>query len=225
MRPHILFGWLRRPLLKISNTLSLSRWVAKQTGNYILNDFYTCKRDYSRRYKLYKAVADELKLQDEAIIFIEFGVSGGHSFRWWLKECTNQESHFTGFDTFEGLPENWGTFNKGDMASTLPNIEDKRAVLIKGLFQETVYDYFLTQRFDPGKRKIVHLDADLFSSTLFALASISGFLNKGDILFFDEFNVPDHEFYAFRIFSESWYIKTRLLGAVNNFLQTAFIVE
>ena len=50
------------------------------------------------------------------------------------------------------------------------------------------------------------------------------YLNKGDILFFDEFNVPDHEFFAFRIFTESWYIKTKLIGAVNNYLQTAFMV-
>lgn len=225
MRPHIIFGWLRRPFITISNTLSLTKWVAGQSGNYLINDYYTCKRDYSKRYKLYKAVSDEFNLKNEAIYFIEFGVSGGHSFRWWLKECINQESRFIGFDTFEGLPENWGTFNKGDMAAALPDIEDNRAEFIKGIFQETVHDYFTAHRYESINRKIIHFDADLFSATLVALAGISDFLNKGDILFFDEFNVPDHEFYAFRIFSESWYIKTRLLGAVNNFLQTAFIVE
>ena len=46
-----------------------------------------------------------------------------------------------------------------------------------------------------------------------------------DILFFDEFNVPDHEFRAFSIFCESWYVRTKLLGAVNNFLQTSFMIE
>lgn len=109
------------------------------------------------------------------------------------------------------------------MAADLPDVNDNRAEFVKGLFQDTVNKYFLNNKPDPGKRKIIHFDADLFSSTLFALASISGFLKKGDILFFDEFNVPDHEFYAFRIFSESWYIKTKLLGAVNNYLQTALI--
>ena len=87
---------------------------------------------------------------------------------------------------------------------------------------KTKWDYKLVQ-IDQGK--IIHLDADLFSSTLFVLSSLAPFLNRGDILIFDEFNVPDHEFFAFRIFCDSWYIKARLLGAVNNFLQTAFIIE
>jgi hypothetical protein len=51
------------------------------------------------------------------------------------------------------------------------------------------------------------------------------YLRKGDILIFDEFNVPNHEFLAFRIFTESYYIKTRLIGAVNNYLQVALIIE
>lgn len=225
MRPHIFLGWLIRPLLKISNTLSLSRWVSLQPDSCIMNDFYSFKRNYSKRYQLYKVVSDTYDLKDEAIIFIEFGVAGGHSMRWWLGECINKESRFIGFDTFEGLPEKWGTFKKGDMAADIPDFKDHRTELIRGLFQHTVNDYFLSGNIDHEKRKIIHMDADLFSSTLYALACISGYLKKGDILFFDEFNVPDHEFYAFRIFSESWYFKTKLLGAVNNYLQTAFIVE
>ncbi|MDR2886523.1 MAG: hypothetical protein LBV26_00725 [Bacteroidales bacterium] len=49
-------------------------------------------------------------------------------------------------------------------------------------------------------------------------------LNAGDILFFDEFNVPNHEFLAFKIFTESYYVKTKLIGAVNNYYQTAFVI-
>ena len=71
---------------------------------------------------------------------------------------------------------------------------------------------------------MIHLDADLFSSTLYALTSMAPCLNTGDILFFDEFNVPNHEFLAFKIFTESYYVKTKLLGAVNNYYQTAFII-
>ena len=225
IRPHLLLGWMKKPTLKISNTLSLSQWASKQKVHCILNDFFTAQRDYSKRYKLYKAVSDELNLKNEAIHFIEFGVSGGHSFRWWLHENTHEQSRFIGFDTFEGLPENWGTFNKGDMAAELPDFKDKRSEMVKGLFQNTLNKYFQDNPPDPARRKIIHLDADLFSSTLCALAAVSHSLNKGDILFFDEFNVPDHEFYAFRLFTESWYVKTRLLGAVNNYLQTAFIIE
>jgi len=225
VRPHILFGWLRNPLKKISNTLSLSKWIAGQGQNAILNDFYSSGRDYSKRYLLYRHIIDSLNLENEAVVYLEFGVSGGYSFKWWLEACTNEESGFIGFDTFEGLPENWGTFKKGDMAANVPVINDSRAKFVKGLFQNTVHDFLHTNKPEPDRRKIIHLDADLFSSTLYALANVAPYLNKGDILIFDEFNVPDHEYSAFRIFCESWYIKTRLLGAVNNLLQTAFIIE
>lgn len=224
LKPHIILGWLRRPLLKISNMLSLTRWVSEQTGNNLINDFYTCRRDYTKRYQLYKAVSEELKLKNEAVVYLEFGVSGGHSLRWWLNECISQDSRFIGFDTFEGLPEAWGGFNKGDMLAEIPDFNDSRVELVKGLFQVSVRNYLMNNQIETDKRKIIHFDADLFSSTLFALSSIAVYLNKGDILFFDEFNVPDHEFFAFRIFTESWYIKTKLIGAVNNYLQTAFMV-
>ena len=73
--------------------------------------------------------------------------------------------------------------------------------------------------------KVIHLDADLFSSTLFALTSMAPYLRKGDILLFDEFNVPNHESLAFRMFCESYYVRTKLIGAVNNYLQVALIIE
>jgi len=90
------------------------------------------------------------------------------------------------------------------------------------LFQDTLYDFINTHDLKNGTRKIIHLDADLFSSTIFVLSTLAQYLNDGDILFFDEFNVPNHEFYAFKIFTDTFYIKYELLGAVNNFYQVAF---
>jgi len=82
----------------------------------------------------------------------------------------------------------------------------------------------LQNQYDCLYRKIIHLDADLFSSTLFVLTSLAPFLRCGDILFFDEFNVPNHEFLAFKIFTESYYTKVNLLGAMNNYSQVAFMI-
>jgi O-methyltransferase len=111
------------------------------------------------------------------------------------------------------------------MAANVPMLDDNRAKFIKGLFQETVGTFLQSNNLNNGKRKIIHLDADLFSSTIFALTSLAPYLKKGDVLIFDEFNVPNHEFYAFKIFSESYYVKTKLLAAVNNYYQVAFIIE
>jgi len=224
LRPNILLGWLRHPFLTASNILSLTKWIHKQDKSNILNDFYSFKRDYSKRYKLYEYIIEKLGIKDQPIDYLEFGVSQGHSFRWWIGKCTNSDSRFYGFDTFEGLPENWGTFSKGDMNANVPTIDDPRGFFVKGLFQNTLNDFLFNHNLNNGKRKVIHLDADLFSSTLFALTSLAPYLKAGDVLIFDEFNVPNHEFFAFKVFSDSYYVKVKLLGAVNNYFQVAMII-
>ena len=85
----------------------------------------------------------------------------------------------------------------------------------QGLIREKKYN-------PEGKRKIIHLDADLFSATLFVLTTLARELKPGDILLFDEFNVPNHEWMAYKQFVDSFYMKTEVLGAVNNYYQVAF---
>lgn len=223
-RPHRFLGFTERLNLFFSNTVGLSRWISLQAKSPF-NDFYTPGRDGKKREQLYKQVILDQHLEGQPIDYLEFGVASGGSFFWWLRENNHPDSRFYGFDTFEGLPEDWGLgFRKGDMSSGMPELNDQRAVFIKGLFQDSLPP-FLREYKNPGRKKIIHLDADLFSSTLFALASLSPFLKPGDILLFDEFNVPNHEYFAFKIFSESFYIRTRLLGAVNNYHQVALRIE
>jgi hypothetical protein len=46
-------------------------------------------------------------------------------------------------------------------------------------------------------------------------------LQAGDVLIFDEFGVPTHEFKAFTEFFASHYRGYEVLGAVNNYLHLA----
>jgi len=223
LRPGLFFGFLSAPFLFLSNLFRLTRWISSQQKKVIFNDFFTASRDHSRRYKLYEHVISTESIRKESINYLEFGVSEGFSFRWWANANNHPESRFYGFDTFDGLPESWGTYSKGDMSAAIPDLNDNRCSFFKGLFQETLFDFIRTHSLE-GKRKIIHLDADLFSSTLFVLTTLAPGLRKGDILFFDEFNVPNHEWMAYQIFSESFYSKTELLGAVNNYYQVAFKV-
>jgi len=182
-------------------------------------------RDYSKRYRLYQHVVETAKLLKEPIDYLEFGVFRGESVKWWVRNCTHADSRFYGFDTFEGLPEDWGMYKKGEMTAHIPVIDDSRVQFVQGLFQSSLPGFLETTNLRNGKRKVIHLDADLFSSTLYALTSLAPYLKKGDILLFDEFNVPNHEFFAFKVFSESYYVKTKLLGAVNNYFQVALMIE
>lgn len=211
--------------MKASNTIALSRWIKDNRSKTIMDDFYRPVRNYSERINLHEFIADTQNLEMEPIDYLEFGVCGGHSFFWWMEKNQHPGSKFFGFDTFEGLPENWGPFKKGDMNAGLPELTDKRGKFYKGLFQQTLFPFLDEYDLNNGRRKVIHMDADLFSSTLYTLTSLARYLKEGDIIFFDEFNVPDHEFAAFTYFTQSYYIDFELLGAVNNYYQVAMKVK
>lgn len=202
----------------------LSQW-RKQHPVTGYNDFYQKKWDYSRRYKLYEAIAQGEQLLDRPIDYFEFGVAGGTSFKWWLERNSISSSRFFGFDTFEGLPEKWGPFEKGSMSYALEslNISDPRAGFYKGLFQDTLITFL--EKYDNQNRKLIHIDSDLFSAALFVMTQLYRFLKPGDILMFDEFAVPQHEFFAFKIFTESFYIDYEVIGAANNYLFVAIKIK
>ena len=198
----------------------LSEW-RKKTPVKGYNDWYQSDWDYNRRIELYKAISKQESLADQPIDYIEFGVCGGLSFKWWLEHNANPDSKFYGFDTFEGLPEAFGPFGKGSMAVALESLDihDPRARFYKGLFQDTLVPFL--DQYKNGRKKLIHLDADIFSATIFSLSQLYRFLNDGDILLFDEFAVPKHEFMAFKIFTESFYVNYEVIGAANNYLFVA----
>lgn len=213
--------------LFISNFNSLRKWISKNNEGLILNDFYSSKRDYPKRLQLFEAVINHFSLDKSSILYLEFGVASATSFKWWVNRVKDENAYFVGFDTFEGLPEDWGGFyKKGDMYGAVPDLNDNRTMFVKGIFQDTLNDFIEKHKEKlQTKRKVIHMDADLFSATIFTLSQLYPFLKKGDIILFDEFNVANHEYFAFKIFTESFYVNLKPIAAVNNYYQTAFIVE
>lgn len=209
------------------NFNSMISWIYSIKQPLIINDFFTFKRDHKKRYIAFSKMIENLELKEKKIIYLEFGVASGDSFRWWLSNNTNADSRFIGFDTFEGLPEKWGMFfEKGDMKFNFPDITDKRGEFLRGLFQDTLHPYINNHINElKSNQLIIHLDADLFSATLFVLTQLYPYLKKGDIIMFDEFNVATHEYKAFKLFTTSFYVKMKPIYAVNNFYQTGFMVE
>ena len=222
---HQLFLCTYKPLVFIANFISLSKWISKKQNNKLF--LHTALiRDYKKRQTLYQYVIDKYNLTNESIDYIEMGVCGGGSFEWWIKSNQNPNSRFYGFDTFEGLPEKWSIlFNSGDMYAEVPTLHDTRGKFIKGLFQNTLVPFLHENKFEANTRKVIHMDADLYSSTLFSLSMLYPYLQKGDIIFFDEFNVPNHEFLAWKNFTESFYVQYELIGAVNNYYQIAVEIK
>jgi O-methyltransferase len=222
-----LFSVFNRLFFFLRNFNLLRSWISRTNHtDLLINDFYSWKRDYPKRLVLFDRVSDAYGLAQKEILYLEFGVASGSSFFWWMKKNTHPGSCFRGFDTFEGLPEDWGGFKKGAMAFNQTEVNDGRAEFVRGIFQDSLFPFIESNKALLQTRpKIIHMDADLFSSTIFVLSQLYPYLKKGDLIFFDEFNVANHEFLAFKIFTESFYIKLRPIAAVNNFYQTAFIVE
>ncbi|MFO7790795.1 MAG: class I SAM-dependent methyltransferase [Bacteroidales bacterium] len=206
----------------LAHLSGLSKFIHKHKKGLKFNDFYSPKFNYRKRLWLFEKIIESENLKD--INYLEFGVENAGSFKWWLDHVQHKEARFYGFDTFSGLPEDWGPFRKGDMsAGSIPEIDDDRHEFIQGLFQQTLPEFL--KNFDNTKRKVIHLDADLYTSTYFVLTRMAPLLRPGDILFFDEFNVPLHEYKAFTEFVNSYYIDYEVLGAVNNFYQIAVKIK
>ncbi len=199
----------------------LSRWVHQQKKKSSFNDFFSYKFDYNKRFSLYQHITSS-ETNNYPIDYLEFGAAQGSSFRWWVQNNSNPQSNFYGFDTFEGLPEDWRPFKAGDMSagSKTPDIADVRVKFYKGLFQQTLPGFI--KKYNGNNRKVIHMDADLYTSTLYTLTGLAPLLKKEDIILFDEYLVPSHEFLAFDNFVKSYYLNVELIGAANNYLFTAF---
>jgi len=222
LRLHKLFNFLSPLFLNLYYLTKFSGWAHKNK-KIAYNDFPS-KWDYPKRYKMYKWVIDHENLANIPVNYLEFGVANGHSFRWFIQHITHPESRFYGFDTFTGLPEDWGPFKKGAFSNdnTLPEINDPRGKFYQGLFQQTLPSFL--PELKNNKRNVVMMDADIYSATLYTLTSLAPFLKKDDIIFFDEFAVPTHEFKAFQEFVQSYYTNLELIAASNNYYFVAFKV-
>lgn len=206
--------WLRQA----SYLARFSRWFSERAVG---------APHFDDRLELYAHALGEMDL-DEPFDYLEFGVSKGVSLRWWSGMAGNAATRFYGFDTFEGLPEAYGNEPVGAFTAggRTPDIDDERIEYVVGLFQDTLYDFL--ERFPGGRRKVLHLDADLYTATLFVLTRIAPLLDPGDILIFDELGSlrnPEHEFRAVEDFFLSFPVNYRVLGSSEYHTQVALVLE
>lgn len=198
--------------------LKLSHFV-NNTPVLQSSDFYTNKYDYTRRFNNFNGIISN-ELNNKPVNYLEFGVASGASIKWWVENYANPDSMFIGYDTFEGLPEDWSTeFKKGyfDQKGKFPEVNDSRCSFRKGVFQHSLRDSL--SDIDFSKQLVLHLDADLYSSTLFVLTTLAPYFKPGDIILFDEFGGPIDEFKAWLDFCAAYYLKYEVLSAQNNFFQ------
>jgi predicted O-methyltransferase YrrM len=154
-------------------------------------------------------------------LVLEFGVFSGYTINWIAEHFPNQT--IFGFDSFQGLPEDWTVgAKKGHFATTgLPNVRGN-VELIVGWFDCSLRPFLDTH---PGSLSLLHVDCDLYSSTKTVLNELSDRIVPGTIIVFDEYyNYPDwkrHEYLAFNEFTTARSLKYEYIGLVPHFEQVA----
>jgi Macrocin-O-methyltransferase (TylF) len=167
---------------------ALDRWATATTAQFIGREMPAARTfDHPHdtlRWALSQAPPDGLAL--------EFGVWGGATLR--IITPTRPRGTVFGFDSFEGLPETWRTGVEAGAFSAERPPEVEGAELVVGWFEDTLPGWCSRH---PDTVAFVHLDADLYSSTVTVLEHLEARLVEGSILVFDEyFNYPgwlEHE--------------------------------
>jgi predicted O-methyltransferase YrrM len=127
-----------------------------------------------------------LELAPQGGMALEFGVFEGRSLAVIAEARKGRDVY--GFDSFEGLPEDYRPHvRQGAFAlDRLPEVDG--AELVVGWFDDTLPGFLDTH---PGPVDFLHVDGDLYSSAVTVLTLVGPRLQPGSIVIFDEFfNYP-----------------------------------
>ena len=181
------------------------------------------RRRVADRFALYGLVSDGL-IAGRSFDYLEFGVFQGESIRKVSQLNPNPQARFYGFDSFEGLPQDWneekkkGTF---DVGGQLPQIADPRVKFVKGWFDLTLPPFL--QTYQPQDQLWIHIDADLYGSTMCALTYLNKHIRAGTIVVFDEVEDLMHEFKALCDFQDMSGKTLELFAASQDCRHAAFV--
>jgi hypothetical protein len=198
--PMQMFGRLQSAF----NYLYVGRWMRDKgySPAHVLKD----------RRELIATVAKPIC--DAEVLYMEFGVHQGESIRQWAELLRNRASRLHGFDSFEGLPEEWDAhgyvMQKGHFSTmgVVPDIPDDRVKFFKGWFDNTLPLY----EFIDSPVLVIFIDADLYSSTSYVLKTLRPHIKVGTLIYFDEFWDRLHELKAFEEFLSDTGMKFELVA-------------
>jgi hypothetical protein len=153
---------------------------------------------FLKRYPELREYAIKKALQNHKTdyYYLEFGVFEGNTINFFsniLEDVGSGDIEIHGFDSFEGLKEDWvglagwpaGILN---LNKEIPNLS-KNVVPVVGWVQDSL-PQFISENVNM-KINFVHMDLDTYPSSKFVLNAIKPFLADGAILLFDQlYNIP-----------------------------------
>ncbi len=168
---------------------------------------------FKTRQQMWHECIERIGAGDTAL---EFGVWQGTSINYMAN--ARPDSAFHGFDSFDGLPEDWirnnpkGTFRVADRAKLkfAPNV-----TVHDGMFDDTIPRFVRTTQLD--RLAFIHVDCDLGRSCDTVLSNLAEAINATKpLILFDEFynylGFEDHEFLSFLNFINSTGTEFKVVG-------------
>jgi tetratricopeptide (TPR) repeat protein len=139
---------------------------------------------------------------------LEFGVRHANSTRQ-LATLAKQDVH--GFDSFEGIPEDWHDESRGSYSTrgVIPKVPNN-IHLHAGWFDVTLPKFLETNN---EKVRLINIDCDIYSSTKTVLDLLAPRIMAGTVIIFDEYIGNQHwredEFKAFQeaVITYAWKYK------------------
>lgn len=186
----------------IDTEFTAMRLASEQSAQYVLEHMRAVP-NFECDYDLHQWVCEtqlEHKLDSRGTV-LEFGVATGRTlnqFAHWLPHKT-----VYGFDGFEGLPEDWTSrMRRGFFArDSLPRVRSN-CELVVGWFDQTL-PRFCAHNLGGRPISLLHVDCDLYSSTVTILNNLRHNIVPGTVIVFDEYmNYPGWQLDEFRAWQQ-----------------------
>jgi len=226
-------GKIRLPSHKIEGKIA-----GNQIFHYCSENLDTSKHPSTREY-IKKHFQEALVFNNDAEILLhaiqksvksnlilEFGVCSGKTINFIAGN--NPLTQIYGFDSFEGITENWqdcvpqNSFELLDKSISPPLLTN--VLLIKGRFENTLPSF--ASNVKDCSISFIHIDCDTYSSTKTIFTHLKQNIRKGTIILFDEyFNYEgweNHEYKAFLEFIEETQLDYKYI-AYNHFHQQVLV--
>lgn len=180
----------------------LARYATEKSAEYI-REKMPGVQSVSSVFSVHDVAIKKAMIIDGLVL--EFGVFSGRSIN---HIASKRDWIVDGFDSFEGLPENWrdgfaqGAFKVNALPSVRENVR-----LHKGWFEETIPQFLNSIENKNSPISYLHVDCDLYSSTKTIFDLLGDKIIAGTVIVFDEyFNYngwEQGEFLAFKEFVEA----------------------
>ena len=194
-----------------------------------LEDLRDCVTDYDLYHWVTTTQLDP-KLLSQGVI-LEFGTATGRTLNQFAHWLPNHE--IVGFDSWQGLPQAFNDLPAGHFAQPLPDVKTN-CRLVQGWFgarppqDQSTVDEFTAAKFAQDLKSpiaLLHLDADLYSSTQTVLNAFAQHIVPGTVILFNEYwnhaTWRKHEYRAWQEHCAAHQVRYEYIGYASDHQEVA----